>query len=71
MFTESSSQQERYAQLEREVITRSTLAVSNRMAMPRCTEIVDAFREIFGPVKVTYAAEAGMERGKRHDVRQM
>lgn len=46
----------------------SDLRQSNRGAMPQCSEIVDAFREVFGPVKVTYAAEGQMEKGKRHDV---
>lgn len=65
MYIESSSPQEESAQSENEGITRSTHASTNRMAMPQCSEIVDGFRMTFGALKVTYAAEAGMGKGKQ------
>ena len=40
-------------------------AAANRAAMPQVAEIVDAFREEFGQIVVTYAAENGREVGQR------
>lgn len=40
-------------------------ATQTRADMPQCANIVDEFRAVFGEVKVTYAAENGLERGKR------
>lgn len=38
---------------------------NNRETMPIIAGLVDNFREIFGDVKVTYAAENGRELGKQ------
>jgi hypothetical protein len=40
---------------------------SNRALMPKVTEFVDACREEFGNVKVTYAAEGGIVKGALSD----
>lgn len=37
----------------------------NRRAMPQCSAWVDALRALFGPVRVVYASENGIERGER------
>lgn len=65
MYIESSSPQEESAQSENEGITRSTHASTNRMEMPQCGEIVDGFRITFGPMKIPYAGEGQMEKGKQ------
>lgn len=41
----------------------------NRLLMPECSAVVDAFRDAFGAehVKVTYAAENGIVLGKKSD----
>jgi len=38
-------------------------AAANREAMPKVAEFVDAMRNEFGAVKITYASENGTERG--------
>lgn len=39
--------------------------MNNRDRMPQVAEIVDAFRAVFGDVKVKYACENGIEIGKK------
>jgi hypothetical protein len=49
---------------------RADGAADNRSAMPGCAAVKDAFEAVFGAVKVRYAAEGGIEKGRAsHDVR--
>lgn len=42
----------------------SDLRQSNRGAMPQCSQAIDGYRLTFGPMKINYAAEGQMEKGK-------
>jgi len=44
---------------------RAEAKAANRAAMPIVTEFVDAMREEFGEIVVTYASENGREVGQR------
>ena len=43
-------------------------ATANRARMPATAAEVDAWRAVFGPVKLRYAVEHGLEVGKRGPV---
>jgi hypothetical protein len=47
--------------------TRSTLAAANRESMPKVSAAVDAFKLVFGELRVTYASENGITKGKRRE----
>jgi len=65
MFGESSDPPEKSSQSESAATTRSTLAAANRESMPKVTAAVDAFKAIFGELRVTYASENGITKGKQ------
>lgn len=44
---------------------RAAAQAANRAAMPLVAEFVDAMREEFGEVTVTFASEGGITRGER------
>jgi hypothetical protein len=46
-------------------MTAQQKAAANRAAMPQVAEVVDAFREEFGQITVTFASENGREVGQR------
>jgi len=47
---------------------RDTASQSNRSLMPKVTEFIDAVRAEFGEVKVSYASENGIEKGRKWPV---
>jgi len=64
MSIESSERPGKSEPSESADTTRSTLAAANRESMPKVSAAVDAFTGIFGKLRVTYALEAGIEKGK-------
>jgi hypothetical protein len=67
MSTESSERPEESKPSESADTTRSTLAAANRESMPKVTAAVDAFKAVFGELRVTYAQENGITKGKRRE----
>lgn len=67
MSIESSEHQGESSLSESAATTRSTLAAANRESMPKVSAAVDAFTAVFGKLRVTYASEAGIEKGKRRE----
>jgi hypothetical protein len=67
MFGESSDPPAKSNQLESAATTRSTLAAANRESMPKVTAAVDAFTGIFGKLRVTYASENGITKGRQRE----
>ena len=67
MSIESSEPPEESKPSESADTIRSTLAAANRESMPKVSAAVDAFTAVFGKLRVTYAAEAGIEKGRRRD----
>lgn len=64
MSIESSAHQEESKPSESAATTRSTLAAANRESMPKVSAAVDAFKAVFGGLRVTYASENGITKGK-------
>jgi len=67
MFTGSYEPPEESSPSESADTTRSTLAAANRESMPKVTAVVDAFKAIFGELRVTYASENGITKGRQRE----
>jgi len=67
MFTGSYEPPEESSPSESADTTRSTLAAANRESMPKVTQTVDAFKLVFGELRVTYASENGITKGRQRE----
>ena len=65
MSIESSEPPEESKPSESADTIRSTLAAANRESMPKVSAAVDAFKAVFGELRVTYASENGITKGKQ------
>ena len=65
MSIESLKPPEESSPSESAATTRSTLAAANRESMPKVSAAVDAFKAVFGELRVTYASENGITKGKQ------
>ena len=67
MSIESSEPPEESKPSESADTIRSTLAAANRESMPKVSAAVDAFKAVFGELRVTYASENGITKGRQRE----
>ena len=67
MFIESSEPPEESSPSESADTIRSTLAAANRESMPKVSAAVAAFTAVFGKLRVTYASENGITKGRQRE----